>query len=100
MINELINEIKELQQYKKLYECAIKDKERLAKYVYENERKKYWETKYEDRVKKHQEEHCKDCRYNDDCKVFEEGLDADILKPKENKGWFPSYKVCENFKWN
>lgn len=97
MIEDMLEELKELVAYKKKYEAIKKDQEKMADYIYNNELKKYYDTSYEDRCKKYIDENCKCCRCKGLCETINEGLDADILKPIKNKDWFPSYKGCENF---
>lgn len=41
MIDEFLNEIKELQEYKKKYLCAEKDKQRMSDLLYEYATKEY-----------------------------------------------------------
>ena len=99
MLEELLNEIKELKEYKKKYECAEKDKERLSEYIYKNELEKWKNKTYAFRVIEYQESMCKNCRFYDGCDI-KEHLPEDIGKPIENKRWFPRQKTCGNFEWN
>lgn len=95
VLEALIKELEEYKSYEEKYKSAVKDKEKLAEYVYENEVKKFLEESYEERKTKHMEEVCIHCRFFPDCEVE---FPSDVLAPVKNKGWFPSYKRCEYFK--
>ena len=97
IINELIKELSELQEYKKKYEHAMADKKKSAEYVYKNELEKYSKESYEERQARYKEEKCKDCWLYGSCNIK---LPDDILKPIENEGWFPGYKGCNSFEWS
>lgn len=99
MLEEILKEIEELKEYKKKYECAEKDKERMSEYIYENELEKWKNKTYISKVKEYQENNCKDCRFCFGCDI-KTHLSEDIGKPIKNKGWFPGKKMCGNFKWN
>lgn len=99
MLEELLNEIEELKEYKEKYEHAEKDKERLSEYVYKNELEKWKNKTYAFRVIEYQESTCNSCRFYDGCDI-KEHLPEDIGKPTENKGWFPGKKTCGNFEWS
>lgn len=96
-LEEIIEELEKYKSYQTKYECAMEDKKELAKYVYENELKKYEEESYTERCKRYIKERCKHCRFLTYCNVK---LPDDILKPVENEGWFPGYKTCGEFKWS
>ena len=109
IIEKVIKEYKELKEYKRKYESQKIDKEKMSEALYEFELKEYKNTTYEQRVKKHIEENCKDCRYfygeNRHCKWLEgtpkERLPKDILKPIQTKeNYFPGHKICEDFLWD
>lgn len=99
MLEELLNEIKELKEYKKKYESAEKDMEAMSQYIYENELEKWKNKAYAFRVIEYQESMCKSCRFYDGCDI-KEHLPEDIGKPTENKRWFPGQKACGNFEWD
>ena len=67
MINELINEIKELQKYKEKYLYAEKDKERMSDLLYEYMMREYKRMPKQKRIEKYEEECCKCCRYREYC---------------------------------
>lgn len=50
MIDELILEINELKEYKKKYEFALKDKQKMSDLLYELMSEKYDNLPYEERV--------------------------------------------------
>lgn len=97
MLEELLKEINELKQYKKLYEYAVKDKEQMSKLLYEYMVKEYNTMTDEERVAKHREAFCCYCRY-DDCKCnFQKDLWLPI--PSE-KAYIPGRMLCDNFEWS
>lgn len=99
MLEQLLNEIEELREYKKKYEHAEKDKERLSEYIYKNELEKWGNKTYASRVKEYREDSCKNCRFHYGCDL-KNHLPEGIGKPVENKGWFPGQKTCGNFEWD
>ena len=92
MIDEFIEELKELQSYKKRYEYAVKDKQVMSDMLFKYMLKEYDNTSYEQRCKLHEEDICKNCVRNDCC---EHDLPQDILKLiPSDKAWIPAKKIC------
>lgn len=98
MIDEFLNEIKELQEYKKKYLCAEKDKQRMSDLLYEYATKEYERMPKQKRIDKYKEECCKCCRHNTFCEF---DLPDDIYKPvKRDNAWIPGTVTCGNFEWS
>lgn len=98
MINELIDEIKKLQEYKKKYLCAVIDKQRMSDLLYEYMTKEYKRMSKQQRIEKYEEECCKYCRYREYCKF---DFPDDIYKPiKNDNAWIPGRVTCGNFEWS
>lgn len=98
MINELIDEIKKLQEYKKKYLCAVTDKQRMSDLLYEYMTKEYKRMSKQQRIEKYEEECCKYCRYREYCKF---DFSDDIYKPiKNDNAWIPGRVTCGNFEWS
>lgn len=99
MIEELIKELSELQEYKKKYKSAQKDKQNMSDLLFEYMMKEYENTSYEDRCTQQIDRQCSACRSNDYCSM--NGFPEDIGIPiKSDKAWIPSVKSCENFRWS
>lgn len=96
-LRELIEELEKYKKYQTKWKCAMKDKKKLAEYVYKNEFKKYEEESCIERKSRYIKEYCNHCRFLSYCNVK---LPNDILKPMKNEGWFPRYKTCGEFKWS
>jgi hypothetical protein len=101
MLDELLKEINEIKEYKKLYESQKKDKIRMSEALYELMMYKYNNISYEERAEDYRKDMCKDCMYNYyDCEIKTK-LPDDIRKPiSSDKGWIPSTKGCGEFKWS
>lgn len=98
MINELIDEIKKLQEYKKKYLCAVTDKQRMSDLLYEYMTKEYKRMSKQERIEKYEEECYKYCRYREYCKF---DFPDDIYKPiKNDNAWIPGRVTCGNFEWS
>ena len=98
MIDEFLNEIKELQEYKKKYLCAVKDKQRMSDLLYEYMTNEYKRMSKQKRIEKYEEECCKYCRYREYCKF---DFPDDIYKPiKNDNAWVPGRVTCDNFEWS
>ena len=99
MIEELIKELSELQEYKKKYESAQKDKQKMSDLLFEYRMKEYENTSYEDRCAQQISKQCSACRYRHDCS--KNNFPEDIRLPvKSDKAWIPGFKSCENFMWS
>ena len=100
MIEELIKEIEELKKYKFLYECQLKDKQRMSDMLFELMTKEYENTPLEVRKEKHIREQCKDCR-GEWCDCDHSRLPEDVYKPKvSDKAWIPAITICKDFEWS
>ena len=102
MLEDLVKEIQELQEYKEKYECALKDKQRMSDKLYEYMMDEYSRTPYEERSDYHVEHWCRDCRCRpcDEYKCSME-LPEDIMIPiPSNNAYFPPKKLCEEFEWD
>ena len=102
MLEDLVRELQELQEYKKKYECALRDKQRMSDKLYEYMMDEYNNTSYEEREKYHIEQWCRCCRWKpwgeDKCdnKLPE---DIGIPTPSSN-AYFPPKKNCDKFEWD
>lgn len=97
MIEEIIKELSELQDYKRKYEYAQKDKQTMSDRLYEYMVREYKNTTYEDRCKEHIEKTCSACRYGIECDL-QNNLPKNIRKPIESdNAWIPSLKSCGKF---
>lgn len=101
MVEKLMKELIELQNYKKKYEYAQKDKQTMSDKLYEYMMREYENTSYEDRCKEHIEKTCSSCRYRFyDCNL-QNSFPEDIWKPVESdKAWIPDRKSCDKFQWS
>lgn len=98
MIDELLNEIKELQEYKKRYLCAEKDKQRMSDLLYEYMIKEYNNMSKQERISKYKAECCDHCRNRDYCIG---DLPEDVYKPiQSDKAWIPGRVTCGQFRWD
>ena len=101
MLEELLKEINKLKKYKKLYECAVKDKERMSELLYEYMTKEYENITREEKIAQHKEKLCRSCRYRDYCReYFDDSYSEDIGKPiPSDKAWIPGRVTCGKFEW-
>lgn len=100
MLEELINEIKELQECKRKYECQEKDKQKMSDELFKLMMEKYNNQTYEERTELHNKELCRSCKYRDYCEE-RNNLPKDIWKPRESeKAWIPGYTTCGGFEWS
>ena len=93
MLDDLIKEIQELQEYKRKYERALKDKQRMSDKLYEYMMDEYNNTPYEEREKYHIKQWCRCCRW----KPFDEDkcdkkLPEDIGIPTPSSNAY--YEYC------
>jgi len=101
MLEELLNEINELREYKKKYEWAEKDKQRMSDLLFEYMTKEYDSKSFEERKEEHINNHCSACRNDCFCDCDHSYISEDIGKPsKSDKGWIPSTQGCKNFEWS
>ena len=99
MIEDFIKEINELNEYKRKYECAIKDKQVMSDKLYDLYLEKYNSQTFEERKLIHLNDSCKCCRYNCDCD--QRMLPENILMPlRSDKGWLPPRVTCSEFAWD
>ena len=93
IIDELIKELQELQEYKKKYESAMKDKQAMSDLLYDYKLKEYNSKSYEDRCKEHIEKTCSACRYCDGCEL-KNHFPVNIRKPiPSDKAWIPGKQL-------
>lgn len=98
MIDELIQELNELLEYKDKYEMAMKGKQRMSDELLKYMNTEYENQTYEERYELYKKEICKCCRYNNCCDYL---LPKDILKPvPSDKGWIPAKISCKKFEWS
>lgn len=98
MLGELINEIQELQEYKKKYEYVQKDKEVMSEKLYEYMMREYGNMSREERVLSYRTNSCSCCRYRDYCEI---SLPENIWEPiKSDRGWIPGRVTCGKFDWS
>lgn len=106
MLEEFLEDIKELKKYKEKYKCSESDKEKMSNLLYEYMMKEYKEKDYKTRVNKHISEFCKNCRYyygdNEECKWLEgtpkSRLPQNILEPIKSKtNFIPGQRICKDF---
>lgn len=100
MLEELIKEMNELVDYKKKYEHAMADKQKMSDMLYEYMMKEYERTPYEERCKTYIEKHCSMCRLRGYCDR-KHNLSKDIMMPvPSDKAWIPAQKGCSMFEWS
>ena len=100
MLNELIDEIKQLQEYKQKYESQAKDKQKMSDELFKLMMDKYNNQTHEERSKLHNEELCRSCKFRDYCQERYD-LPEDIWKPIEGeKAWIPGHTTCGGFAWS
>ena len=102
MIEELIKELLELKEYKKKYEYAQEDKQKMSNLLYDYMLNEWKNVSYEEHVKLYEDEWCSCCRYRSACnKTIEGKLPKTIRKPvRSDKAWIPGRKGCEKFEWS
>lgn len=97
MIEELIKELQELQEYKHKYKCALKDKQTMSELLYDYMMQEYENTSKEKRIELHKTNCCSCCRYVDYCNIE---LQDDVWKPiPSEKAWIPAKTTCGEFRW-
>ena len=95
MLDELLKEIAELRKYKKEYEKAKYNAQVVSDRLFKLMMKDYEKMLYYEKVKEHQEQHCKYCVYNNRCSY---DLPDDIWKPiPSDDAWGPGRVLCKNF---
>lgn len=98
MIDELLNEITELKEYKRKYEFALEGKKIMSDELYELMMAEYERTPYERRAEEYKKNVCNDCRFRWSCRIM---LPQDIGMPiKSNSAWIPGTKSCGSFEWS
>jgi|BioPla2DNA2_1021312.scaffolds.fasta_scaffold18559_4 hypothetical protein len=101
LIDQFIDELEKLKEYKEKYESQKKDKKTMSDELYQLMLEKYNTMSYEERVAYHKKNICKDCRYG--CPYWGPDPDfpEDILKPvPSKKEWIPGTNICEEFEWS
>lgn len=103
-LEELIQEILELIEFKKKYEFLLNDYNRKVESLYKFELEKWENAKPQDRQKYYKEHYCRGCRYFSDVKGERCRISSDILKPElkeyENGKKFICYQSCPDFEWD
>jgi hypothetical protein len=100
MIEQFIEELNELKQYKDMYIYAEKDKEKMSNLLYKYMVEEYVKQPYKERCEAYRKEVCCNCRHRNGC-VYMSHLPEDILKPiKSNTAWIPGKKCCEHFSYS
>lgn len=101
MLDELLEEIQELREYKAKYEYAEKAKKEMSDLLYKYMMVEYESKSYDERVREYEREACSCCRYRSVCENRKQ-LPLDILKPKpsDGKAWIPGRVGCSLFKWS
>lgn len=98
MLNELLTEIKELQEYKKKSEYLVKEAQKMSDMLFKYMTDEYNQKPYEERSKFFIHDMCRCCRYNDDCL---HNLPENIGQPvPSDRHWIPSTVGCDKFKWD
>ena len=103
-LEELIEEITQLKEYKEKYEYLLKDYNSNVESLYKFALEKWENAKPQDRQKHYKEKHCRHCRYFSDVKGERCRISSSILKPelKENDNGkkFICYQGCPDFLWD
>ena len=99
MLEDLIEELKELQEYKEKYYDALADKRRMSDKLYEYAMNEYNRISYEERKKCHINEWCRCCKYKPvDRDKCDKELPEDINVPiPSNSAYFPQVKHYDEF---
>jgi len=98
MLEELLQEIEELKTYKKKYEYALKDKQRMSDLLFELMTEKYNRTSFAERRSNYRKSTCSACRYQEYCDLE---IPNNIQEPiKSDEAWIPGTKTCGNFEWS
>lgn len=103
-IDEFIQEINELKEYKTKYEQLLKEYNRTIEKLYEFELEKWENTRPQDRQKHFKEHHCRCCRWFSDLKGERCRISSNILKPEltedGNGKKYIGYQSCDDFEWD
>ena len=98
MIDELLKEIQELKEYKKKYDFAIAEKQRMSDMLYELMTNEYLDKTLEERKAQYSKDMCHGCRFYGYCT---KELPEDIGEPiKSDKAWIPATRTCGQFEWS
>lgn len=100
MLDELLDEIAELKEYKTRYEFQKKDKERMSEELYKLMKEKYDLTPVSERIEFYKKDMCRCCRSGcfGNCTV---GIPDNIGEPiPSDKAWIPATRTCGNFEWD
>lgn len=67
MLDELLEEIQKLREYKTKYEYAEKDKKEMSDLLYKYMMAEYEGKSYDERVREYEKNTCSCCRYHSMC---------------------------------
>ena len=98
MIDELLKEIQELKEYKRKYDLAIIEKQRMSDMLYELMTNEYLDKTLAERKAQYSKDMCCNCRSYGYCtKELPENIEEPI---KNNKAWIPATRSCKQFEWD
>ena len=98
MLDELLEEIQKLREYKTKYEYAEKAKKEMSDLLYKYMMAEYREKPYRERTEECEKEWCNHCKHHGDCGV---DLPENILEPiRSDKNWIPGRVGCRYFEWS
>ena len=100
ILEQVLNEITELKEFKKLYGSQKKDKQKMSDELYKLMMYKYNAEPLIDRKSDYEINTCSCCRFEDWCNK-DNTIPKDIGLPiKSENAWIPSTKGCGKFKWD
>lgn len=100
IIENLIEELKSLEEVKKKYEYVEEAKKVMSDMLLDYMKKEYDKSTYSERCAKYNHEICKDCFHRHGC-VIKNDLPKNILEPiPSNNNYIPARRTCGNFKWS
>ena len=100
ILNQVLNEINELKEFKRLYESQKKDKQIMSDELYKLMMYKYNVTLFIDRKSHYEEDTCSCCRFEDWCNK-DNTIPKNVGMPiKSENAWIPPTKGCGKFEWD
>ncbi|MEA5003831.1 MAG: hypothetical protein VB081_10065 [Christensenella sp.] len=101
MLNEFLDEIRALKEYKTKYEYAQANMQRMSDELYKLMLAEYERTPYEERLQRFYKKTCRCCRHHCSEEQAKATVSKDVLKPKEsNCAWIPARSGCKEFEWD